>query len=104
MILTEFRMDAIGQDGPKKEYTTAPRIQAWFLGRSRDRWKNKYKQLKADAKRLQNRVNDVTRSRESWRRRVEELEAENAALRKRAALKKYRPRDRDLDEPDPAAV
>ncbi len=104
MILTEFRMDAIGQDGPKKEYTTAPRIQAWFLGRSRDRWKNKYKELKADAKRLQNRVNDVMRSRESWRRRVEKLEAENAALRKGAALKKYGPRDRDLDEPDPTAV
>jgi phage shock protein A len=43
--------------------------------------------LKADAKRLQNRVNDVTKSREAWRgetrqlsQRIQELEAENAAL------------------------
>ena len=42
----------------------------------------------ADAKRLKNRVNDVTRSRESWRKQVEELEAQNAALREQAALKK----------------
>ena len=86
-------MDAVGQDGrtttTTKKYKTLPRVQAWFLGCSRDRWKAKYKQLKADAKRLQNRVNDVTRSRESWRHRAEELEAENAALREQqAALKK----------------
>src|SRR5215213_4154738 len=84
-------MDAAGQDGrTTTKYKTVARVQAWFLGRSRDRWKRKYKQLKADAKRLQNRVNDVTRSREGWRQRVEQLEAENAALREQqsAALKK----------------
>lgn len=81
-------MDASSQDGKKKEYVTVHRVQAWFLGRSRDNWKQKYKKVKAHAKRLQNRVNDVTRSRESWRRQVEELKAENAALREQAALKK----------------
>ena len=47
------------------------------------------------AKRLQNRVADVTKSREKWRneaeqlsRRVHELEAENAALREQAAALK----------------
>jgi hypothetical protein len=84
----EFRMDAISQDGVGRKYTTAHRVQAWFLGRSRDNWKQKYKQLKVHAKRLQNRVNDVTRSRESWREEVELLQAENAALREQAALKK----------------
>jgi chromosome segregation ATPase len=84
-------MDATSQDGNKKAYTTAHRVQAWFLGRSRDNWRQKYKQLKADAKRLKNRVNDVNRSRESWRKRVAELERENAALREQAALKKYGP-------------
>jgi predicted nuclease with TOPRIM domain len=83
-------MDATSQDG-KKRYTTVHRVQAWFLQRSRDNWKQKYKDLKTHAKRLQNRVNDVSRSRESWRKRVEELEAENAALREQAALKKYGP-------------
>jgi uncharacterized protein YlxW (UPF0749 family) len=84
-------MDAttVSQDGNKKRYTTSRRIQAWFLRRSRDKWKDKYRQLKVRAKRLQNSVNDVKRSRESWRQQVEKLEEENAALRKQAALKKY---------------
>ena len=90
-------MDAVGQDGhtTRTKYKTLARVQAWFLGRSRDGWKAKYKRLKADAKRLQNRVNDVTRSRESWRRRAERLEAENVALREQqaAALKKGGRRD-----------
>lgn len=81
-------MDAASQDGKGRKYTTPRWVQAWFLQRSRDKWKAKYKQLKAEAKRLQNRVNDVTRSREKWRGQAEELEAENAALREQAALKK----------------
>ncbi len=89
-------MSAFGQDGRKPEYSTPARVQAWFLRRSRDNWKNKYMDLKSDEKRLQNRVNDVVKSREQWReeckqhsRRVEELEAEVAALHKQlAALKK----------------
>ena len=59
-------MDATSQEGKATKYLTPPRVQAWFLGRSREKWKRKYKNLKADAKRLQNRVNDVTRSRENW--------------------------------------
>jgi SMC interacting uncharacterized protein involved in chromosome segregation len=82
-------MDVLGQDGRTTKYKTVARVQAWFLGRSRDRWKQKYKRLKADAKRLQNRVNDMARSRASWRERAERSEAENAALREQqAALKK----------------
>ncbi|HZK82268.1 MAG TPA: hypothetical protein VFC46_14400 [Humisphaera sp.] len=96
-------MDASSQDGKKKEYITVHRVQAWFLGRSRDNWKQEHKKLKANAKRLKNRVNDVTRSRES--RQVGELKAENAALREQAALKKYGPCDRaDFDESNPIAV
>jgi SMC interacting uncharacterized protein involved in chromosome segregation len=84
------------QEDVDVEFTTSFRVQAWFLRKSRDRWKKKYKTLKADAKRLQNRVNDVTKSREEWRadaqelgQRVRELEAENAALHEQlAALKK----------------
>ena len=81
-------MDAMCHDGKAGRYTTPPRVQAWFLGRSRDRWKQKYKELRRLTKRLQNRVNDVTRSRENWRERVAELEAQNAALREQVALKK----------------
>lgn len=87
-------MSATGQDD--REYTTPKRVQAWFLKRSRNGWKKKYRSLKVEAKRTQNRVNDVTKSREKWRseaeelrQRVRDLEAENAALQDQlAALKK----------------
>jgi DNA-binding transcriptional regulator GbsR (MarR family) len=89
-------MNAVDQGDQKVEYTTPARVQAWFLRRSRENWKRKYMGLKCDAKRLQNRVNDVTKSREQWRdenkllsQRVRELEAANAALQEQlAALKK----------------
>lgn len=87
-------MDVREQDG-KVKYTTPRWVQAWFLGRSRDRWKQKYKDLKVEAKRLQNRVNDVTKSREKWRdeaerlrERVQELEAQTAALQQQVAASK----------------
>lgn len=79
----------------KKEYSTSARVQAWFLGRSRDRWKRKYQDLKVEAKRLQNRVNDVTKSREKWRaeaeqlrQRVQELEAQTADGQQQVAAPK----------------
>ena len=86
------------QDGGVK-YSTPWRVQAWFLRRSRALWKRKYQDLKVEAKRQQNRVNDVTKSREKWRhdaeqlrQRVQELEAQTAALREQAAaLKKDGP-------------
>ena len=88
-------MDAVSQDGKKRKYTTPRWVQVWFLQRSRDNWKEKYKQLRRDAKRMGNRVHDVTRSREKWRgqteqqeQRIKELEAENAVLREQAAKKK----------------
>lgn len=89
-------MDVLDQqDGTVKKYTTSSRIQAWFLGRSRARWKRKYQELKLQARDLQNRVYDVTKSREKWRgqvqqlsRRVQELEAQNAVLREQAVASK----------------
>jgi chromosome segregation ATPase len=92
-------MDASTVEGSKAEYTTSYRVQAWFLGRSRDGWKRKYMDLKAEATRLERRVADVTKSREKWRheteelrRRVQELEAETVALQEQtAALKKDGP-------------
>ena len=96
----EFRMEATDPKDAKVKYKTPRWVQAWFLGRSRDRWKQKYKALKVEAKRLQNRVADVTKSRAQWRdeakqltQQVEELQAQNAALQEQAAaLKKYGPR------------
>jgi hypothetical protein len=52
-------MDALGREDGKGKYTTPRWVQVWFLVRSRARWKRKYQDLKIQAKRLQNRVNDV---------------------------------------------
>ena len=84
------------QEDTKVTYTTPRWVQAWFLRRSRDNWKAKYVELKIGSKRLQNRVNDVSKSREKWRdetkqleERVSKLETENSALQEQlAALKK----------------
>jgi SMC interacting uncharacterized protein involved in chromosome segregation len=92
----EIHMAATSHDDNKVEYTSPPWAQRWFLQRSRDNWKKKYMQLKTDSKRLQNRVNDVSKSRKQWcdetkrlNLRVQELDAENAALQEQlAALKK----------------
>lgn len=89
-------MDAANVEQTTEKYKTSHRVQAWFLGRSRNRWKQKYQELKIEAK-LRNQVADVTKSREKWRQqaqqmsqRVQQLEAQNAALQEQAAaLKKY---------------
>jgi hypothetical protein len=103
----EYRMDAATEKAPKAEYTTSHRIQAWFLGRSRDLWKQKYMDLKAEAGRLQRRVADMAKSREKWRNEAEELrrrnhklEAETAALQEQTAAFKNAdlPAVLDLDE------
>jgi len=90
----ELHMDVSEPQDGKTTYTTPARVQAWFLGRSRARWKRKYQKLKVEAKRLQNRVNDVSKSREQWRdearqlrQRVRELEAQNTALQEQALKK-----------------
>lgn len=95
----ELRMDASNREEREATYKTSHRIQAWFLSRSRKRWKQKHKELKVETKRLQHRVANVSKSREKWRQeaeqlsqRVRELEAQNAALQVRAAaLKKCGP-------------
>jgi chromosome segregation ATPase len=75
------------QDG-KPAYTTSKQVQAWFLRRSRDLWKDKYAALKVELKRFRQRVADLDRSRAQWRRQAEDagqqleaLRAENARLR-----------------------
>ena len=79
-------MNASGHDDHKAEYTTPARVQAWFLHRSRENWKKKYMQLKSDAKRLQNRVNDVTKSREQWRDETKQLSQRVQGLLANASL------------------
>lgn len=92
-------MDTTASDDDKVKYTTPHRVQAWFLGRSRDRWKQKYMDLKRQSKRLQNQVAAVTKSRAKWRtdakelrQHLEEAEARNVELQAQLdALKKDGP-------------
>src|SRR4051794_13490564 len=60
-------MDTSSRQGDPVQYQSPRRVQVWFLSRSRRRWKQKYQELKQEAKRLRNRVADVTKSREKWR-------------------------------------
>ena len=72
----------------KPAYSTSKQVQAWFLRRSRDRWKAKYADLKVQLKRFRQRIADMDRSRSQWRsqaedarQQVEALQLENAQLR-----------------------
>ena len=86
-------MDATtATDQPDKQsaYTTSKQVQAWFLRRSRDLWKQKYAELKVESKRLQQQVADVSQSRANWRgeteiarREAQELRARNSELQAR---------------------
>jgi len=74
----------------KPTYTTSKQVQAWFLGRSRDRWKKKATQKNAEIKRLRQRAGDVEASRAGWRAKAEaaqqevgRLQGENARLQAR---------------------
>lgn len=74
------------------EFSSRPGALAWCFRKSRDRWKAKYKALKATVKQHTNRVLDLTKSREQWRlkaeavgERVSALEAEAAELRAQIA-------------------
>ena len=81
-------MDVSNQAERRPEYKSPKRVQVWFLFKSRCRLRRKYRRLKAEQKRLRNRVHEVTRSRQKWRQDAERLgqqaqrlEAENALLR-----------------------
>ncbi len=67
--------------GKPATYTTSKQVQAWFLGRSRDRWKKKYADLKVQTKRLKQHVADACRSRADWRGKAEAAQREIQALR-----------------------
>lgn len=65
----------------KPVYKTSKRVQAWFLGRSRDLWKKKYAELKVESKRLRQQVADACHSRADWRSKAEAAIREAQELR-----------------------
>ena len=62
-------------------YKSPRRILLRFFRQSRNRWKAKYKELKKDLKRAENRARDVQKSRDAWREKAEQAKAEAEACR-----------------------
>jgi chromosome segregation ATPase len=85
-----------------KTYKSPPRKLAQFFEKSRDQWKNKYREAKRLVKRLQNRVRFLEKSKDRWKSRVKELKVELARMKAREqalekeldTLKKRRPKHR----------
>lgn len=75
---------------PSATYSSRPGALVWSFRKSRDGWKRKYQELKAQVKAYKNQIAAVTKSRQQWRAQAEgtheqlaTLQAENAALRTR---------------------
>jgi hypothetical protein len=83
-------------------YKTSKRVQAWFLGRSRDLWKEKYAELKVESKRLRQQVTDVCRSRADWRGKAEAALQEAETLR--VQLAEFQARLNALPEEAPPKI
>jgi predicted nucleic acid-binding Zn-ribbon protein len=95
-------MDPSSQQGDQVEYQSPRRVQVWFLSRSRRRWKQKYQELKQEAKRLRNRVADVTKSREKWRAEVEQLRQQVRRYEEELATLKAAPTRAEAKKKSPA--
>jgi predicted nuclease with TOPRIM domain len=67
----------------EKTYTSPIRKLARFFEKSRDQWKLKHHQAKANVKRLNNRVRFLEHSKMQWKNRVHELEMEVVRLKAR---------------------
>ena len=81
--------------GGVREFVSPLRILVPSFRASRDKWKAKSGQMKAEVKRLKVNVYDVQQSRATWRQRAEAAESELAALQARmAALTEAPPKKR----------
>jgi chromosome segregation ATPase len=67
-----------------KTYSSPMRKLVRFFEKSRDQWKAKHHQLKADLKRRENRVRFLEQSQAQWKRRAKAAEAEVARLQAQA--------------------
>ena len=89
------------QAATRKEYKSRASALKRFFEQSRDRWKNKYMELKVTVKGYKNRIADLIKSRDNWRLKAEQageqlsvLEAENAGLTAQlAALEQKKDQD-----------
>ena len=69
-----------GQGNALKRFRSPLRVLAASFQRSRDRWKQKCMDVKAELKRLKVRVSDVGKSRDAWRDKAETKQRQLEAL------------------------
>jgi hypothetical protein len=74
-----------------KEFKSPLRKLVQFFLHSRDRWKQKYQELKLRCKRLANQVAVVEKSREHWRTEVRVLRQRVAELERQVGEQKVQP-------------
>jgi hypothetical protein len=75
--------------GPEaKEFKSPQRKLVQFFRSSRDRWKQKYHDLKLRCKRLANQGAAVEKSREHWRTQVRTLQQRAAELERQSGEQK----------------
>jgi chromosome segregation ATPase len=93
------------QAATRKEYKSPASALRWFFEQSRDRWKKKYKELKATVKGYKNRIADLSRSRDQWRLKAEQAgeqltarEAEIAGLTAQIAGLEEKKKTKTLDQ------
>lgn len=61
-------------------FRSPPRVLLDWFQRSRDKWKRKYLEAKAELKKFKVRVLDVNRSRDRWKEKAKATERELEAL------------------------
>jgi peptidoglycan hydrolase CwlO-like protein len=93
-------MDAVdAQTKDLNEFRSPVRVLAAFFQKSRDQWKQKYMDAKADLKRFKVRVADVSNSRDAWREKAEARQTELQAMQ--AQLQELQNQINGLHQPTP---
>jgi len=75
-----------GQAKSLHDFKSPVRVLAAFFQKSRDNWKQKCMEVKAELKRWKVRVADVCKSRDAWRSKAEIMQKEIEALQAQVQL------------------
>ena len=68
------------QEKPLDQFRSPARVLAAFFQQSRDKWKQKYMDLKTELKRFKVRVHDVSKSRDCWKEKSQATQQELESL------------------------
>ena len=74
--MSRTRQDAIGSN----QWKSPLRVLVRSFQKSRDKWKSKYQDVKAEIKRFRNQAQDAKKSRDKWKSQVRDLQHENQEL------------------------